>query len=149
MSALDTQAIKEAAEAICGALHRLSYEFIGESDNGASTWFHRGVSPRDVRVEVVRSGLAPMVMVNTEYRNLHAPQELRRGRITQQIDVRGSSVDVFGATEKCVLRCLEIFRDVLEGSGVAGPDAWKPTPTQEISDMNVPETEDEERDEGL
>lgn len=140
--------VQEAAEAICGALHRLDFEFLGESPDGASTWFTRGRHPKAVRVEVVRSHLAPMVMVNTEYHNLSGPAP-KYGRIVGQVDVRGSRADVFKATEKAVLRCLEIFRDVLEGKGVAGPEILAPTVTQETADMNVPETEDEEREEGL
>ena len=141
----EVTAVQEAAEAICGALHRYRYDFLGESPDGASTYFRRGNRPKHVRVEVVRSALAPMVLVNTEFYNLHA-SPARYGRITQQVDVRGSRADVFAATEKAVLRQLEVFRDVLEGTGVAGEAALADKPVQNTADMNVPETEDETRE---
>lgn len=130
--------IREAAEAICGALHRYSFEFLGESSDGASTWFHRGNRPKDVRIEVLRSALAPMVLVNIEWRNL---AEHARGRITAQCDVRGSKADVFAATEKAVLRCLEIYRDVLDETGVAGR---QPAFHPHQSTADSPEIEDDD-----
>jgi hypothetical protein len=139
-----TREIAETAEAICGGLHRYGWELIGEAGpNNASTWFSRGEKPKIIRTEVVRSALAPMVLVNVEWYNLHTRQ---RGRQTLQVDVRGSNADVFMASEKAVLRCLEIFRDVLEGSGVAGPT---PTTVASTDSSNVPETPEEEREAGL
>lgn len=147
MPVTEIQAVKEAAEAICGALHRLSFDVLGESEDGASTWFYRGRSPKDVRIEVVRSALAASVLVNIEWRNL-STGTARRGRQTLQIDVRGAGSDVFQATERAVLRCLEIYRDVLQGTGVAGPGA-EATPIASTAESNVPETEQEARDAGL
>jgi hypothetical protein len=140
-----TKATQEAAEAICGALHRYQFQFLGESDGGASTWFMRGEHPKRIRIEVQRSALAPMVIVNVEWRNLFSKL---RGRQTLQVDVRGSAGDVFQATEKAVLRCLEIFRDVVSEEGVAGPLPAH-NPIESTAESNVPETAEEERDADL
>lgn len=117
----ELQHLMETAEAVCGALHNLGYEFLGETGDAPylSTWWARGQTPKRVRVEVVRSALAPMVLINTEFHNF----EGKIGRVTAQIDVRGAKVAVMEATEKAILRQLEIFRDTLEGVGVAGPQA--------------------------
>jgi len=148
MSANPT-AIEVTAEAICGALHASDFDYLGDTGGGSSTWFHRGKAPQDVRIEVVRSVLAPMVLVNIEFRNLHAPQARRRVRITAQIDVRGAKAEVMEATERAVLRCLELYRDVLQGTGPAGPEAWKERVVHNSADMDVPETEEDERDADL
>jgi hypothetical protein len=142
------QAIAEAAEAVCGALHRLDFQFLGESEDGASTWFHRGQYPKDVRIEVVRSALAPMVLVNLTWRNL-SERPIQIGRKTLQVDVRGAQQAVFEATETAVLRCLQIFRDVVEGEGVAGPGILKPITPIDSGDLDAPETDDEAREAGL
>lgn len=146
---MSSREVQETAEAVCGALHRFAFAHIGESGNGASTWFTRGVSPKDIRVEVVRGDVDQTVMVNVEFRNLHtAPAVL--GRITAQIDTRGAKADVMEATEQAVLRCLEIFRDVLEGKGVAGPEIIRArTPLTVTADSHVPSNDDEEQEAGL
>lgn len=120
-------AVQETAEAVCGALHRFDwrpmYREDGsfESDDGASTWFIRGDSPKQVRIEVQRSKLADYVLVNVEWPVL-GRERAYRGRQTLQIDVsNGITADVHEAAQRAVTRCLVIFRDVLEGSGVAAP----------------------------
>jgi hypothetical protein len=135
----------ETAEAICSALHRLSFEFIGETEDKVSTYFRRGTKPKHMRIEVLRSSLAPMVIVNVDFYNLSSG-EPKFGHITQQVDVRGSKTDVMAATEKSVLRCLEIFKDILDGTGVAGPAVLAGT-TGTTND--APETDDEADEEGL
>lgn len=120
--------VQEAAEAICGALHDLTWQFMGETDNGASTWFIRGEKPKQVRIEVVRSKLADVVLVNVEWLNLSQPPEIKRGRQTLQVDVReGRSPNTFAATQRAVEKCLSIFRDVLTGTGVASKKALQTT----------------------
>lgn len=137
--------IAEAAEAINGALHRFAFRHLGDKD--ASTWFTRGDYPKDIRIEVVKSNLAPMVLVNQEWRNL-TTNPVTFGRRTLQIDVRGSQNDVFKATEKAVLSCLELYRDVLEGKGVAGPQAAHSV-IESTADSAVPDTFEDEQDAGL
>lgn len=110
--------VAEAAEAVCGALHDLGWEFIGESDFKASTWFLRGDGAKLVKIEVQRSRLADFVIVNVLWPVLANPPY--EGRQTLQIDVAGGTVaEVKDATERAVVRCLEIFRDVLAQTGVA------------------------------
>lgn len=143
--------IAEAAEAICGALHRLDFRFLGESEQGASTWFTRGEHPRNIRIEVQRSELAPFVNVNLEWRNYSdRAAGTMRGSKTLQVDVRGGTADVHGAVEKAVLGCLLAFRDVIDGVGIAGPEALKkPRPVESTADSNVPDTDEDEIDAGL
>lgn len=138
---MTTAAVLETAEAVCGALHRYDFQHIG--DRGASTWFFRGEYPKRIRVEVVRSDLAPYVLVNIEWYNLHRKQ---RGRVTLQVDTQGAAADVFRATERAVLKCLEIYRDVLAEEGLAGPEL---AVTESTAAAAVPDTPEDERDAGL
>lgn len=112
--------VQESAEAICGALHALHWEFKGETDHGASTWFTRGEVGKQVRVEVQRSSLADVVIVNVEWLNMSKPPTVVRGRQTLQVTVTSDKGEVMRATERAVEKCLLIFRDVLSSSGVAG-----------------------------
>lgn len=118
--------VQEAAEAILGALHRLDWRPMDPDapDQGASTWFIRGEKPKQLRVEVQRSLLADYVIVNAEWPVLTNPPH--KGRLTFNINVGESTQrQVRENTEKIVVRCLELFRDVLQGSGVADPNRKK------------------------
>lgn len=122
--------VQEAAEAVCGALHSLDWEFMGETNGNASTWFIRGEKPKQLRVEVQRSLLADYVIVNAEWPVLTNPPH--KGRLTFNINVGESTQrQVRENTEKIVVRCLELFRDVLQGSGVADPNRKKETTDDE------------------
>lgn len=113
---------QEAAEAICSALYNTGFEALGETEGGRVTWFHRGTHPKDVRVRVERSVLADFVYVVVEFRNLSNGARLKG---EQKFEVyAGPTADRFGiadATQKAVIGVLEVFRDVLAESGVAGP----------------------------
>lgn len=113
---------KEAAEAVCSGLYNTQFVPLGDTDEGASTWFTRGEKPKIIRVEVQRSKLADFVLVNTEWANLSLPGHVIRGREVFQIptDESVSWKSVTEATQAAVVRVLEIFRDVLAGEGVAG-----------------------------
>lgn len=118
--------VQEAAEAICGALHRSDFRFIGES--GPSTWFVRGDEwGKRVRVEVQRSVLAPVVNVKIEWHNLSTPPEVLRFQqvCTVSCSSEFSRAKVESATISAVRRCLEVYRDVLGGQGVASADYVK------------------------
>jgi hypothetical protein len=117
--------VQEAAEAICGALYNTEWELMGESDGGASTWFIRGAKPKQVRVEVQRSRLADYVIVNVEWFNLSLPGKTIRGKETLQIPCTPAESDfsVRQATELAVVRCLEILKDVVAGTGVASRES--------------------------
>lgn len=124
----DVSKVAETAEAICGALYRLDFQVLGETDNGASTWFTRGTKPQIMRVEVARSRLAAYVMVNVEHPNVSGPTFMRV-RQAIQINCGGARERLIEATEAAVLRVLELYRDLLAGTGLAGPEELKKATT--------------------
>lgn len=120
--------VKFAAEAVCSALHTMDFRFIGETNEGASTWFTRGEVPKIMRVEVQRSQLADCVLVKTEWGNVSGPQFVK-GQNVDEIWTHTPEGDplneamIFEHVEAVVVHTLEIFRDVLAGEGVAGVEA--------------------------
>lgn len=115
----------EAAEAVCAALYETGWEFLGETDGQASTWFRRGEKPKIVRVEVQRSRLAEYVLIKPEWLNLSLPDRVIKGQEVLQIDCGkyGTDATIKEATTQAVVRCLEILRDVVSGQGVAGRES--------------------------
>lgn len=114
--------VQEAAEAVCGALSELGWELLGETNERASTWFIRGDKPKQTRIEVQRSRLADYLVVNLEWIVLTNPPS--KGRQTLNIDIGKSTYrQVKDATERIVLKCLEVQRDVVQGVGLADPKA--------------------------
>jgi hypothetical protein len=112
--------VQEAAEAVCGALIELGWEFMGETNQRASTWFIRGDKPKQTRIEVQRSRLADYLIVNIEWPALSNPPH--PGRLTININIGDSTHrQVKDATERAVVRCLEVMRDVAGGIGLADP----------------------------
>lgn len=108
------------AEAISSALYRVDFEHLGDSDGGRTDWFTRGRAPKIMRVGVERATLYPMVFLTLEW------PVVSRGRVqvgTQQlqVDTTGTDEQVFASITAAVERCLLVFRDVLEGKGVAAP----------------------------
>lgn len=119
---------EEAAEAICGGLHAMEFEFLGESegapiDSGPTTWWTRGRKPHNVQVAVIRAD--PFVRVNIAWPNISTPPRIVKGEVVVNIDTRTDRAKLTEATTRAVHKCLELYRDVLEGKGVAGPDAIK------------------------
>lgn len=111
---------QKTAEAINGALYRTEFEHLGQQDSGRSDWWTRGRFPQDVRIEVTRSQLAPFVILNIEWRVLGGQTRVK-GRQNIQIKC-GDDASVPAVEEACeraVLRCLQIYKDVLLGAGVA------------------------------
>ncbi|SRR6266550_1186938 len=122
--------VQQVAEMICGNLYKTNFQFLGETDNGASTWWTRGVAPKIVRVEVQRSTLAPVVLINLEFPNISVPGQVFRARKTLQVHCADGGVfyndtQLMEASAHTIKRILETFRDVLEGKGAAGPDGLK------------------------
>lgn len=116
---------KIAAEAVCAGLASLDYAFLGETEGGAVTWFSRGEHPKRVRVSVNRSSLINCVIVTTEFPNFSGRGVGRqiivgKERTVIPTDRKLTDDEVAKGAKGAVLRCLEIFRDVLEGTGVAG-----------------------------
>lgn len=94
-----------------------------ESEDGTSTWFIRGNPGKQVKIEVVRSRLAEYVQMNVEWLNLSSPPEIKRGRITISISTSNPRELIQADTLRAVERCLNIYKDVLQGVGVAGKAA--------------------------
>jgi hypothetical protein len=114
---------EETAEAICGALHRFDFHFLGDRpgtplDSGPTSWWVAGRKPHWIRVAVIRA--EPHVRVNVEW-PVFAGARFVKGETVINIDTRGGRDKVMAATEAVVLKCLSIFRDVLGGEGVAHP----------------------------
>lgn len=114
--------VVETAEAVCSALWRLDWQVLGNSDGGRSTWLLRGVKPKQVRIEVARLLNERTVRVVVEWHNHSFAPQLVRGQLVLDIDTRSTDDGVRAQTEAAVLRCLEVFRDVLEEKGLAGKD---------------------------
>lgn len=113
---------QETAEAICSALFQTHFEPLGETEGGRVSWFHRGERPKDVRVRVERSPFEAEVKVVVEWRNFAAGARLKgeqtlhvpTGPLTPRSAIEQASSDA-------VVRVLEVYRDVISESGVAGP----------------------------
>lgn len=115
--------IRETAEAVCGGLHKTGlFEFLDDTDGGHSTWFTCGTKPDIIRVEVQRSKLHDSVAVNVEWPVIIG-REIKRGKVTMRVrcgmDIPKPQAE--REAEHAVRRCLEIYRDVLQKTGVADP----------------------------
>lgn len=116
--------VLETAEAISGALYRLDFKHLGDTDAGRTTWFTRGdVTAKTVRISVERAVLYPSVFVAIEYLNSSVTPP-KVGRVVLQLDCNAPRDEVRVESEKVVRRCLEIYRDVLTGTGVASREAY-------------------------
>lgn len=141
--------VNHVAEAICSGLHRTDFKFLGETNGGLITWFSRGDYPKQLRVRVERSTYAAEATATVEGRNLHAPEERRKVSMTFGADVNGSEQKVFEATETVVLRILETYQDLTQGTGAFGPEAWKPRKFASTADSAMPDTDEDEADADL
>lgn len=116
---------KVCAEAVCAGLFSNDFVALGDSEGGAVTWFTRGTHPRRIRISVNRSSLVNAVIVTTEFPNFSNKglgRQIITGKERTVIPTDRTLTDdqVREASTAAVLRCLEIFKDVLEGQGVAG-----------------------------
>lgn len=140
--------VQETAEAVCGALHRLDFQFLGEEM--PTTWWTRGHEEgKKIRVDVTRSSIMDVVIVTVTYPNWSVPGIKKSGHITMQLDCgpEHSRADVQKGTTMMLHRVLEIFSDVLQGKGVAGPEAmkkWIDKPRQVAEQNPVRESAEEE-----
>lgn len=116
--------VLQAAEAICATLHYSDFTHLGDTDEGRTSWFTRGdVTAKTVRISIERAVLYPAVFVAVEFLNSSIVPP-RVGRVVMQVDCVGSEEKVREACEKAATRCLEIYRDVLRGTGVASREAY-------------------------
>lgn len=135
----------ECAEAVCAALHMLKFDFLGEThEDGWITWWTRGEKPKNVRAAVLRSDIAKVVSVKVEWGVVTGP-EFRKGEQVFQIDCAEQTYDheIKVQTEHCVKRVLLIFRDVVQGTGVASRDSAFPK-EPESDTIELEATGDEE-----
>lgn len=129
------------SEAVCSALYTLEFSrFLGERDDpGAGgnlvTWFILGSEHyRQVRVSVRRENNDRHdVSVNVEWLNVSAgTDEPLVGRLAIVISTLDTEENLKAPTTQAVVRILEIYRDVLEQDGVAGPlENLAPEPEEE------------------
>lgn len=123
MSRIDFQTGSWAAEAVCSAFHQTDFTFVGEQ--GASTWFMRGdpTAGKAIRVEVQRPIRTNHLFVIVTYPS----NRLGSFKIaTQELSIDLSGGDAAGtslhmqvvaeATKRAVVRVLEVFRSVLDGT---------------------------------
>lgn len=117
----------EAREAICSALYQMPFcENLGEErsilvDGGRTIWWHLGESPADMRVGVSTHPTGTQeVVVSAEWylsdRKTKGSQHIRIPTAMAQ-----DKQDLLKPSEDAVIRVLEIFQDVLGGTGVASP----------------------------
>lgn len=140
-----TRAQDVVAEAICSAFYNMDFcEFMGERDDpGGSgnlvTWFMLGKKPRQVRVAIYREKDG-MVEVVAEWLNFSAdPTTPMKGQLKIAIATHvGSDADLRMPTQNAVVRVLEIYKDVLEEVGVAGPlEPAAPEPAHDNDDEEL------------
>lgn len=124
------QEVNEAAEAVCAGLYFNSFTHQGDTDLGQTSWFVRGRTPKVLRVRVERSHKFGMVFLTLEWPNTALPGRIRRGYLYTQVDCHGTRELTEAATTQAVLRCLEVFLDVLQQTGVASREAALAPPGQ-------------------
>lgn len=150
-----------ASEAICSALYSMSFaRFLGERPDPVTgndvAWFRLSRDPSVERVNVredprivvvsVSQQEAEIVAVHAEWLNISAGYEqLLRGSHTFRIPCSNrDEASVRQACEEVVVRVLEIFKDVLAGSGVAGPiDALAPPSAYEETEHDMAKADEE------
>jgi hypothetical protein len=130
-------ATEETAEAICGALHRTDFEFTGEQTlprNRLATYWRRGHAPQAVAVEVQRDD--PFVRCYVTWHNIADPPRIVRAQIELKVDCSPdrARAKLEESTRGVVEKVLEVYRDVLSGTGYASKDylhkthaRWRPT----------------------
>lgn len=137
---------ERVAEAICSAFYQmtqsLDIELLGERDeeDGYTTYWHFGHKPKDMRVAVIRDKDNDTVRVRLDWRNLSGPEPLRASQTLVISSYMATQAQMDGPTTDAVVRCLEVFKDVLGGTGVAGP-IEKLAPVNEDLDTSTDETD--------
>lgn len=109
--------LRIAAEAVCSALYRTEWEFLGESPGGVKTFFQRGEMWDHERVQVVieRKPHDNMVLVNAFWWS----KGTRPHRRVHQYWAIGGGKPLEPQVEYVVTRLLELYRDVISHTGKA------------------------------
>jgi hypothetical protein len=123
-----------AAEAICSALYNMPYvTFLGErpDDFGSDVaYFRLAASPAGTNarkdpkqvVVAIRKAEAGLVVIQVTWYNIsRGLDHPLRGEKILRVGSNAPLHDVQLATEQAVLAILDIYTDVLGGTGVAGP----------------------------
>jgi hypothetical protein len=115
---------QETSEAINSGLYQNAFTALGESDGGRVQWWTRGIAPKNIRIAVEMSQFSPTITVTIEWRNLsgHSPVKGTK-RLTLKCSNTDNADEIKESTTTVVLRCLEIYRDVIQGTGVASAAA--------------------------
>lgn len=149
-----------AAEAICSALYSMPFtRFLGErpgiGGEGDVAWFRLSEDPSAERINVrenpkvirvsVQQQQPDLVVVHAEWPNVSAGiDQLLMGGQTFRISCTHGEDHIRQACEEVVVRVLEIFKDVLSGSGVAGPvAALAPASEYEETETDMAKTDEE------
>lgn len=147
---MSNRAQEVCAEAICSALYNGPFTtFLGERDDPFTgqlvTWFrlseHPGEDvsarhdPKQVMVAVRRTKDGN-VETQVAWLNISGGEVLKGQQTLRVSTYTKNEAMLREATQQVVVRVLEIFRDVLQGTGVAGP----------IEGLAAPEAEDQEFD---
>lgn len=116
---------QECFEAINSGLFRTDFEHLGNTDAGACEWWFRGFrgTPKSLRV-AVRQSVMQFVTVSCEWPVFRSDVQYR-GTTSFTIPCNGSIAhdQVIDGASEVVEKVLLLFRDVLEGTGQAGPEA--------------------------
>lgn len=134
------------AEAICSALYGMGFTtFLGESDDPETqelmTWFRLGENPTAV-VVCVRRHKGGLVTADVTWVNRSGEALLGGSQILSVATNSAVEADLVDPTSNAVVKILEIYRDVIEGIGVAGPlEALAPerAPEADVEDSAVEE----------
>lgn len=116
----------ETAEALCSALYQMPFsEFLGERDidGDHDMIFHLGEKPKDIRVSVIRPKEPATVLVRIEWHNLTGGTILRGSQTLTISTYMNDRAQAQEPVQRAVVRVLEVYKDVLQGTGVAGPIA--------------------------
>jgi len=109
-------------EAVCGGLHKTEFEFLGE--RGGQAFWTRGTAPEIMRVTVTKSKLG-RVILTCEWPNVSSPPRIVKTKLDLTIDCLRPKWDVEAQSIGVMERVLQIFLDILERKGYAGPEYLK------------------------
>lgn len=122
--------VAKTAEAVCSALYQMGFALLGEPNGPrGQTWWVIDRFPHDVRAVVSREWDDDVVRVTVEWHNIALPPRILKGSQELRLSCNSSmmTVDREKAVEAAVHRILEIYREVLERKGAAGPVAVRNT----------------------
>jgi len=135
------------AEAICSALYNLPFStFVGELPNkekNEMAVFRLGEKPKSVLVQVIREPNG-IVCVRSLYMNYSGSEPLMGDLSIRLLTSGQTQAALNDPTTQAVVRVLEVYRDVLEETGVAGPiEELAPESNAEETEEDMAATDEE------